>query len=110
MDARKTALEDVSAASLVRHQQNYASPMEKNVVPKFTHRLSLTMYKICKYKGFLRAECFRISTKSKDIFEKICIRENLDICMFYPVGRISLISPETYTSLNKNNRHYIENN
>ena len=53
MDARKTALEDVSAASLVLHQQNYASPMEKNVVPKFTHRLSLTMYKICKYKGFL---------------------------------------------------------
>ena len=29
--------------------------------------------------------------------QEICIRENPYICIFYPVRRISLISPETYT-------------
>ena len=38
---KKNALEDVSAASAT----------EKNVVPKFTNRLSWTLHKICKYKG-----------------------------------------------------------
>ena len=51
--ARKNTLEDVSAAILVLHAQNFASATEKNVAPKFNHRLSWTLPKICKYKGFL---------------------------------------------------------
>ena len=47
--ARKNALQDVSVASLVLHAQNFESALEKNVVP----RLSWTIHKICKYKGFL---------------------------------------------------------
>ena len=50
---KKNALEDVSAASLALHAQKFASATEKNVVPKFTNRISLTRHKICKYKGFL---------------------------------------------------------
>ena len=38
--ARKNALEDVSAASLALLAQTFASATEKNVVPKFTNRLS----------------------------------------------------------------------
>ena len=49
---KKNALEDVSAVSLALHAQNFASAREKNVLPKFTNRLSLTRHKICKYKGF----------------------------------------------------------
>ena len=49
---KKNALEDVSAASLVLHAQNFASATEKNVVPKFTNRISSTRHKICKYKFF----------------------------------------------------------
>ena len=51
--ARKNTLEDVSAASLELHTQNFASAMEKNVVPKFTNRLSWTLHKLCKYQSFL---------------------------------------------------------
>ena len=40
MAARKNALEDASAASLALHAENFASATEKNVVPKFTNRLS----------------------------------------------------------------------
>ena len=50
---KKNALEDASAASLALQLQNFASAMETNVVPKFTIRVSLTLHKICKYKGFL---------------------------------------------------------
>ena len=46
-------LEDVSAASLALHAQNFASATEKNVVLKYTNRLSLILHKICKYKDFL---------------------------------------------------------
>ena len=46
--ARKTALKDDSAArSLVLHPENFASATEKNVIPNFSHRLSLTLHKIC---------------------------------------------------------------
>ena len=108
---KKNALEDVSAASLALHApQHFARASEKNVVLKFTNRLSWTLHKICKYKGFLWVKFSHIWTESKDIYRKIRIRENPYICIFYPVSRISLISPETYTSLNKNNRHYTENN
>ena len=51
--ARKNALEDVSAASLALHAQNFVSATEKNVVPNFTNRLSWTLHKMCKYKRFL---------------------------------------------------------
>ena len=47
------ALEGASAASLALHAQIFASAMEKNVVLKFTNRLSWTLHKICKYNGFL---------------------------------------------------------
>ena len=50
---KKNALEDVSVSSLALHAQNLASAREKNVVPKFTNRISLTRHKIYKYKGFL---------------------------------------------------------
>ena len=50
---KKNALEYVSAAILVFHAQNFASATEKNVVPKFINRLSLTLHKTCKCKGFL---------------------------------------------------------
>ena len=49
----KNALEDVSAASLALHAQIFASSAENNVVPKFTNRLSWTLHKLCRYKGFL---------------------------------------------------------
>ena len=51
--SKKNALEDVSAASLALHTQKFASATEKNVVPKFTNRISLTRHKICRYKDFL---------------------------------------------------------
>ena len=51
--ARKHVLQDASAASSALHAQNFASALEKNVVPKFTNRLSWALHKICKYKGFL---------------------------------------------------------
>ena len=45
-DCKKNALEDVSAASLALYAQNIASATEKNVVTKFTNRISLTRHKI----------------------------------------------------------------
>ena len=54
------------------------------------------------------AKLLRFWTKFKGIYGKLCIRENLYIHILYPVWRISLISPKTYTSLNKNNRHYTD--
>ena len=48
----KNALEDVIEASLALHAQGLASAAEKNTVPKFINRLSWTLHKICKYKGF----------------------------------------------------------
>ena len=48
-----------SAASLARHAQNFAGAMEKNVVPKFTKRLSLTLHKVCKYKRFSVSQIFQ---------------------------------------------------
>ena len=59
---KKNALEDVSAASLALHAQNFASATEKNVVPKFANILSWTLHKICKYNGFLKAKFSRIWT------------------------------------------------
>ena len=50
---KKNALEGVSAASLALHAQIFASATEKNDVPNFTNRVSLTQLKICKYKRFL---------------------------------------------------------
>ena len=50
---KKNALENVSATSLVFRAQYFASATKKNVVPKFTHRLSQTLCKIYKYKCFL---------------------------------------------------------
>ena len=50
---KKNALKDISAASLAFDAQNFVSAVEKNVVLKFTNRLSWTLHKICKYKGFL---------------------------------------------------------
>ena len=41
--SKKNEMEDVSAASLVLHVQNFASATEKNVVPKFTNRLIWTL-------------------------------------------------------------------
>ena len=49
---KKGALEDVSAASLEPHAQNFVYAREKNVLPKFLHRHSRILHKICKYKGF----------------------------------------------------------
>ena len=45
---KKDTLEDFSAASLALHD----SAMEKNVMLKFTNKLSWTLHKIWKYKGF----------------------------------------------------------
>ena len=46
MAARKNELQDFSVASLTLHAQNFASALEKNVVPKFTNRLSWTLHEI----------------------------------------------------------------
>ena len=51
--ARKNALENVVAASLALHDQNFTSATEKNAAPKFTSRLSCTLHTVWKYKGFL---------------------------------------------------------
>ena len=66
LGCKKNALEDVSAASLALHAQNFASATKTNVVHKFTNRLSLTRHKICKYKGFLWAKFSRIWAESND--------------------------------------------
>ena len=55
--------EDVSVANFALHAENFASATEKNIVPKFTKRLSWTLHKICKYKDSLRANSSRIWTK-----------------------------------------------
>ena len=81
----KNALQDVSVASLAFHAQNFASALEKNVVQKFTNRLSWTLHMICKYKGFVQATFYNIRTQPKDIYTKLCIRENPYIPKFYPV-------------------------
>ena len=94
---RKNVLQKV----IVLHAQYFVSAAKKNVVPQFTHRLSWTLHKIYKYKGFLWAKFSRIWTESKDIYRKIRIRENSYICIFYPVWRISFISPGTLTSLTR---------
>ena len=47
----KMSVQQVSVSAL--HAQNFASALEKNVVPKFTNRLSWTLHNICKYTGFL---------------------------------------------------------
>ena len=86
--ARKNALQHVSAASLALHAQNFARALEKSFVPKFTDRLSWTLHKICKCKGFLWATFSNIWTESKDIYWKICIIEHPYILIFYPVWRI----------------------
>ena len=71
--------------------------------------ISWTLHKICKHKGFLWATFSRIWTEFKDIYAKICFRENPYFPIFYPVWCIWLINPENYPSLTKNNRHYTEN-
>ena len=82
---KEKMLQDVSAASLVLYAQNFASELEKNVVPKFTNRLSLALHKICKYKGFLSPTISSIWIESKGIYGKIRIRENTYTPIFYPV-------------------------
>ena len=84
---------------------------EKNFLPKFTNRLSLTLYEIWKYKAFLWAKYCRIWTETKDIYGKIRIREKGYIRILYPVyftcvPSISLISSQNHSSLNKNNTLY----
>ena len=101
---KKNALGDVSISSLALYKQNFASARE-NIVPKFTNWLSWTLHKKCKCKGFIWVKFTHIWTESKDLHRKIRIRENLYICIFYPVLHISLIIPETYRLLHKNNRH-----
>ena len=93
-------------ASLALHVQKFASALEKNVITKFTNRLSWTLHKIYKNKSFLWTTFFNIWTESKDIYAKICTGENPYISS---VWHILLISPGNYTSLNKNYRHYTEN-
>ena len=44
------------------------------------------------------------------VYGKMRTGQNLYICIFYPVWRISIISSETHTLLNKNNRQYTEHN
>ena len=53
---KKNALEDFSAASLALQAQNFVIAMKKNVISKFTNRLSWALHEICKYKGFLYAK------------------------------------------------------
>ena len=101
---KKNALQDISAGGLALDAKNFASALEENVVPKLTNRFSWTLHKICEYEVFLWATFSRIWTESKDIYGKIRIIENLYIPMLILVWRILLISPENYTSLNKNNR------
>ena len=71
---RKNAPQDVSAASLALHAQNFASALEKNGAPKFTIRISWTLHKICKYKDFLLATFSNIWTESKHIYSYILPR------------------------------------
>ena len=49
---QEKCLDDVSATSLVLHAQNFANAKEKNVAPKFTNRLSLTLHKYANIKVF----------------------------------------------------------
>ena len=56
--ARKNALKD--AASFALHAQNFATATGKNVELN-TNRLSWTLHKICKYKGFLRVNYIQFS-------------------------------------------------
>ena len=99
---KKNGVEDVSAASLALHAQNFASTTEKNFVPEFTNRLSLTLHKVWFSLSQIFAYMDRIQER---IWQNMYQRKPI----FYSVRRISLISPETYTLLNKNNRHYTVN-
>ena len=83
-DCNKQCTTKGSAASSALQTQNFASALEKNVVPKFTNRLSWRLHKICKYKGFLWAKFSRIWTESRDIYGKVHIRKNLYIPIFLP--------------------------
>ena len=80
---------------LALHAQHFARVLEKNVVLKFANRFSWTLHKICRYEGFLWAKFSHIWTESKDIYERIYIRENPNLCTFYPVLGILLINLET---------------
>ena len=59
-----------------------ASATEKNIVPKFTNRLTWTLHKICKYQGFLWAKCFRIWRESKNIYRKY-VPENTRVFAYF---------------------------
>ena len=85
MAARKDALEDVNAASLVFHAQEFASATEKNVVPNFTkesvqHCISYANTMVPSEQNF-PVYVQRIQAH----YAKIRVRENLYVCIFYPV-------------------------
>ena len=87
------------------HPHNFASPTEKNVVSKFRDYIRYANIKVfCEPNFHVYGQNPRTYT-GKYVSEKThifaCFTQ-YDIC--------SLICPETYTSLNKNNRHYTENN
>ena len=52
----RNALQDVIAASLAFYVPNITSATEKNVVAKFTNRISWTLHETAKCKGFLQAK------------------------------------------------------
>ena len=53
---KRNALQDVIAASLAFYVPNITSATEKNVVAKFTNRISWTLHETAKCKGFLQAK------------------------------------------------------
>ena len=92
MAARKNALEDVSAASLALHAENFASATEKNVVPKFTNRLSWTLNKTCKYRGLLWAKSPRIWAESKTYTRKYVSEKTLILAYFTQCHAFQLLA------------------
>ena len=94
--ARKNTLKDVSVDSLTFDEQNFTSATEKNIVPIFTNMDTV---------GY----CIRYANmKVISYMDRILGREHPYIHIFYSLWRISFISPEIFTLLNKNKRH--ENN
>ena len=101
---------------------NFSSASEKNVVPKFTiesvgHYIRYANIKVFSepnfrvYKQNQRGRIREKNYQRKHIYLIYYSISNVNLyCIFYPTWRISLVSPQTYASLNKNNRHDTENN
>ena len=109
MAARKNALEDCSAASLLLHAQNSASATETNAVTNFTNGLVGHWIRYAYIKVYFEPNFFvygqNLRTYVGNIYQRIPIYLHISSSV-----NIFHLLAQSYTLLDKNNRHHAENN